>query len=251
MRNTCDQGIGRRRADHLRRHVEHRVAPVLAREAHDHLPGLHHLAGLGTHLGDHALGVGLELGEADLVLGEAELGLGRLDLRASGLAHLARALVDGARGEAAFLELALALILVLGLRRLTLGRGEVGLGGAERVDLVLGVEPADQLAGRDPVTDGDAALDHATGQAEGEPRLVLGLDPAGEDDRHAGGPLLHGHGAYGADLGRPLLLRRLAGGEQQGDRQGRPDHVAHGCGLLNSEQCRWTPSINIPFAHGD
>ena len=223
-------GVGGSIADHLRGHVEHRIAPVLPRQAHDHLAGLHHLAGLGAHLGHHALGIGVELGEADLILGEAELGLGRLDLRARGLAHLARALVDGARGEAAFLELALALVLVLGLGRLTLGRGEVGLGGAERVDLVLRVEAADQLAGRDPVADGDAALDHAAGQAEGEPRLVLGLDPAGEHDRHAGGPLLHGHGAHGADLGRPLLLCRLAGREQQGDRQGRPDHVAQGAG---------------------
>ena len=82
---------------------------------------------------------------------EPELRLRRLDLGAGGLPHLARPLVDGARGEAALLELALALVLVLGLGRLALGGGEVGLGGAQRVELVLRVEAADQLPGLDPV----------------------------------------------------------------------------------------------------
>ena len=110
-----DLGVGRRGAEHLRRHVEHRVAAVLAGEPHDHLAGLHHLAGLGTGLGDHALGVGVQLGEADLVAGEPDLRLGRLDLGAGGLPPLPGALVDRAGGEAALLELALALELVLGL----------------------------------------------------------------------------------------------------------------------------------------
>ena len=38
----------------LRRHVEHGVAPVLARDLHDHAAGLHHLAGLGAHRGHGA-----------------------------------------------------------------------------------------------------------------------------------------------------------------------------------------------------
>ena len=57
------------------------VAPVLAREPHDHLPRLDDLAGLGPDLGDHALGVGVQLGEAHLVLGEPDLRLRGLDLK--------------------------------------------------------------------------------------------------------------------------------------------------------------------------
>ena len=193
-------------ADHLGRHVEHGVAPVLAGETHDHLAGLHDLAGLGPDLGHHALGIGVQLGEAHLVLGEAKLRLDRRDLGACRLARLPGPFVDRTRREAALLELALALILVLGLARLPLGRGQVGFRRTERVLLVLRIEPADQLSGLDPVADIDAALDHAPAQAEGEPRLVLGLDPAGEHHRHACGALLDGHGADGADLGLCFLL---------------------------------------------
>ena len=119
-----DLGLGRHGAEQLRRHVEDRVAAVPTRQPHDHLAGLHHLAGLGTGFGDHALGVGVELGEADLVSCEPDLSLGRLDLGAGGLPPLPGTLIDGAGREAALLELALALELVLGLGRLTLrGRG--------------------------------------------------------------------------------------------------------------------------------
>ena len=51
---TVISGSAGRALDHLRRHVEHRVAPVLARELHDHPAGLHHLAGLGADRGDDA-----------------------------------------------------------------------------------------------------------------------------------------------------------------------------------------------------
>ena len=151
-----------------------------------------------------------------------DLSLGRLDLRAGGLPPLPGALVDGAGGEAALLELALALKLVLGLGGLTLGGHEIGFGRLERVLLVLRIETGDQLPGLHPVADIDVALEHAAGEAEGEPRLVLGGDPAGEHHRHAGRPLLDRDRAHGPDLGRPLLGLLAAGGERQQQRQDRP-----------------------------
>ena len=88
VRKTSIIGIGRRGADHLRRHVEHRVTPALARQPDDHLAGLHDLARLGPDRGHHALGIRVQLGEADLVLGEPQLRLRRLDLRAGRLPRL-------------------------------------------------------------------------------------------------------------------------------------------------------------------
>ena len=50
--------VWRERADHLAGARRTRVAPVLAREPHDHLAGRDHLAGLGAHRSDDALGIG-------------------------------------------------------------------------------------------------------------------------------------------------------------------------------------------------
>ena len=61
-----------------------------------------------------------------------------------------------------------------------LRRREAGLGGAQRVLFVLGIEPGDNLAGRDHVADTGVPLDHASVETEGEVDLVLGADLAGE-----------------------------------------------------------------------
>ena len=180
-----DVRVGRGGADHLRRHVEDGVAPALAGQPDDHLAGLHHLARLRADRGHHPLGIRVQLGEADLVFREPELRLRRLDLRPHRLPRLPRPLVDRPRREAALLELALALILVLGLAGLALGGGEIGLRRAQRVELVLRIEPADQLAGLDCVARAHTPLDHPPGKPEGQPDLVLGLDPARQHDGDA------------------------------------------------------------------
>ena len=46
--DDLDLGIGGRQVLDLRRHVEDRIAAVLARDLHDHAAGLHDLAGLGA-----------------------------------------------------------------------------------------------------------------------------------------------------------------------------------------------------------
>src|SRR5262249_42596103 len=70
-----------RRAQDLRRHIEHGISPALPGEPDDHLACLNDLARLGPYDGYHTLGVSLELGEIDLIMGRLELSFGRLNLR--------------------------------------------------------------------------------------------------------------------------------------------------------------------------
>ena len=84
----------------LRRHVEDRVAPVLARDLHDHPAGLHDLAGLGADGGHGAGRIGVQLGVAQPVLGDVELRLRGVRPRLRGLERLARLVVAHPRGPA-------------------------------------------------------------------------------------------------------------------------------------------------------
>ena len=90
------------RADELGRHVEHGVAPALAGDLDDHLPGPDHLAGLGALVGHGALGVRVEVGVAQLFLRIAQLGLGRVDVRLGCLEPLLGLVEQNAGGEALF-----------------------------------------------------------------------------------------------------------------------------------------------------
>ena len=69
--DDLDLGIGGRHVLDLGRHVEDRVAPVLARDLHDHAAGLHDLAGLGAHRRHGAGRVREQLGVAQPALGDA------------------------------------------------------------------------------------------------------------------------------------------------------------------------------------
>ena len=66
------------------------------------------------------------------------------------------------------------------LGQLRLGRREIGLRRAQRVLLVLRVEPGDELAWLEHIADIDGPIDHASVEAKGEVGLVLGADLAGE-----------------------------------------------------------------------
>ena len=76
-----DDRIARRRADQLRRHVEHGVAAVLAGDTRDHLADLNDLAGARSDRGNDARRVGFQFGEADQILRGLELRFGGFDLR--------------------------------------------------------------------------------------------------------------------------------------------------------------------------
>ena len=83
--------------------------------------------------------------------------------------------------------------------------GEICLRRAQRVHLVLRLEPRDELPGFDPVSNVDRSFDHPAGNAKAERRLVLGLDAAGEARAAAGFALLDRDGANGARLRAPRL----------------------------------------------
>ena len=91
-----------------------------------------------------------------------------------------------------------------------LRRREGRLGGAQRVLFVLGVEPGDNLAGRDHVADAGVPLDHASVETEGEVDLVLGADLAGEGNGLAVRASLDGDGAHGPRVGRARDLLAAA-----------------------------------------
>jgi hypothetical protein len=88
------------RADHLRRHIEDRVAPLLARESEDHLPGLNNFARPRANRCDDARRIRFELGEADQVVGRFQLGFCRVDLGLCGLLRLLCLVVVRSRGPA-------------------------------------------------------------------------------------------------------------------------------------------------------
>ena len=131
--------------------VEHRVAPLFARKRRDHLSRLHDGSGARSDCGHDARRVRLELGEAHEIVRRLELRLRGVDLGLRGVHGLARLIVVGAGRPALPQQRVLAFESVgrLGQRRLR--RGQRGLGGAQRVLLVLRLEAGDDLPGLDPV----------------------------------------------------------------------------------------------------
>ena len=158
-------------ADDLRRHVEDRVAPVLARKLDDHLAGLHDLAGARAGRGHDARGVRLELGEAHQIVGGLQLRFGGVDLRLGGLPRLRRLIVVRARRPALLEKRVLALEVVARLRQLALGGGEIGLRRAQGVQLVLRLQAGHHLPGLHPVAELEVALEQPPRDAERQARL--------------------------------------------------------------------------------
>ncbi len=225
-----DLGVGRSAVHDLRRHVEDRVAAVLACHAVNHLAGLDDLAGLGAARGDRAGAVGMELGPAQPVLGDVELGLGGVDPRLDRLQRLARLVVADPGRPAVPQQGLLALVVVRGLDQLPLGGRELGARRAQGVLVVLGVEPGDDLTGIDLIADVHQPLDQPPADAEPEVDLVLRLDGAGQRDGLAAAQLLDRHDANRADLrGGRLLLGAACGEEQARQRaQGTGEGGRHG-----------------------
>ena len=219
-----DDRVARAGADELLGNVENGVELARPGDLHDHLPGLHHLARLGAGGGDDARAVGAQDRVAQPILGDAQLRLGLLDLglgRAQGLLGLVEL---GPRRPAVLQELLLPAEGEPGLGQRGLRRGEAGLGGAQRVLLVLRVEPRDYLAGGDHVADTGLAFDEASVDAEGEVDLVLGADLAGEGNRLAVGARFDRDGAHGPRIGRARDLP-VAARDGRGDHdQGRCEH---------------------------
>src|SRR5262249_59163974 len=141
-----DLRVARRRADQLCRHVEHRVAPILARKPDDHLSGLHDLACAGTSCCNYAWRIRLKLSEAHEIMRDLQLRLGGVDLRLSGLLRLLGLLMVCARGPTLLQQRVLALEVVARLGQLTLRGSQIGLRRAQAVELVLRFEARQDLS---------------------------------------------------------------------------------------------------------
>ena len=85
-----------------------------------------------------------------------------------GLLRLLGLVVVRARGPALLEQRVLALEMVARLRQLALGGGEIGLRGAQRVELVLRLQACDHLPGLDPVAELDGRSRAPAGDAERE-----------------------------------------------------------------------------------
>ena len=196
-----DRGILRAIADELLRDIENGVASALARELHDRLPGVNHLARLGADRGDSAGRIGEQHGVALLLARDPDLRLRGVDLGLNGQELLLGVVEIGPRRPAVLEERLLPLEGEPRLGQHRLERGEVGLSRAQRIVLDLGIEPADQLVRGEHVADMDRPLDHPAVDAKGETDLVLGANLAGERDHLAFHALLDGDGPN-----RPIRL---------------------------------------------
>ena len=187
-------------------HADHDLELVGARHAHHALALRHHLADLGLHGGDHAVGIRAQLGVGEVVLGRGELAPGLLDARlgrgGERLALLHR--LRREHGGAAQVEI--ALMVGLGARVVGFGRGESGAGVVDGQAIVGGIELGDQVAGLDDGADIDGADDDLAGDAEAEIGLDSRHDGAGQDQRlaatlvgdfHHPGRTDHGFGGRG------------------------------------------------------
>ena len=194
-------------------------------ERRDRLADRHHLTGFGRGGDDHPVGVGLQLGIADLMPGEVEGAVGAVE---PGLRLVAGELLPveiGGGGVALRLERVVALKVGFGLREVRGRSGEFGLGALELEVEVLRIQPGNDVAGLHPVADADEAGHHLAGDAEGEVRFGLRRDDADEiaADRIVGID-------HARDLDRPGRLLQGGGlgsapGEDEGGDNGE-DGVA-------------------------
>ena len=116
-----------------------------------------------------------------------------------------------------------------------LRRREAGLRRAQRVLLVLGVEPGDELARLERVAHVDGPLEDAPVEAEGEAGLVPGADLAGQRGGLALRAALDGDRPDGPGLRRRRRRLVAAGDRRRGDQGGCCDprrELGHGLRFL-------------------
>jgi hypothetical protein len=200
--------------------VEHRVALAVARQHEDRLRLRHHLAGLGHLRDDDAVGLGLELGVAELVVGLGELALGLCQLRLCRAGGRVGLVVLATGGIAGRQQILLAFEGAGRLPQGRLGRLHAGLGGLQLGLLLVGIEPGQHLVGGDVVAD------------IGQPRGDLAADPERHLALHLGGDRA-GQGDLGREvcnLGRDdvdALKRRWRAFLSAAGQQGQHQQAAH------------------------
>ena len=229
MSVTIDGCVRRRGAQHLGRHVEHRVAAVLARDLKNRLSGLHDFARLGVPGGDRAGHGRLQFGKADPVLGLVKLGAGVVDPGLRGLAPLPRLIVIDPGREPAFHQMGLTIEVVARLQQLTFGGGQRGCRRAQRVQFVHRIERRQHLVGFDPVADVGEPLQDSSADAKRERHFVLRENLSGQSDRFADvafGRRDRAHGTRRSRFGDLLFPARAEHQSDRGKKRQSPRETA-------------------------
>ena len=217
LRPQLHRGLGLARlAEPGLRQRHHRFLLAPVGEPRHRLADGDDLAGLGQGRGDHAVGVGLEVGIAELHCGaRSSARLARCEPPFGLVIRRLLAVEVGDRREALALERGVALQVGGRLGEIGGGGGELGLGAFDLQREVLRIEPGHDVAGAHPVADIDDAGDDLAGDAEAEIGLVARPHHADEFargvvalERHA----LHLHRALGPRRRRGI---GLAAGEQE------------------------------------
>ena len=203
-------------------------------ELHHRLPDGDDLAGLDARCGDHAVNVRLELGILELIAGELERAARTRD---AALRFVVRGLleIELREGcETAILQGGVAVEVGRGLRQARRGGGKFGLGALHLQAEVLRIEPGDDVAGTDAVTNIDQASHHLAADAEREIGFVAGAHDA---DEFAGGRAIAERDAL--HLHRPLELGDrgglgLAAGQEkrEAERERAGEDVSRKRGLM-------------------
>ena len=175
-------GIARPGSNELLGHVEHSIASALTRQLHNHLPAPDHFARVGADRGDHARGIGEQGRVAQLILRDAHLGMRGVDLGLGCQQGLLGIIEFGTGSPAPLQKLLLSPKGEARLGQHRLSRHEVGLCRVQCVQFVLGVELGDKLTGLEDIAQIHGPLDHASVEAKGEARLVLGANLARQRD---------------------------------------------------------------------
>src|SRR5204862_23964 len=130
------------------------------------------LTWFGERGGDHAVGIGLEIGVGELVARKIKRAPRALKATLCFIARCLLAVKVGDRGPAVGLELRIALEVGSRLRDIRGRRGELRLGALQLQPEILGIKPRHDVAHCDAVADIDAARDDLAGDAEAEIGLV-------------------------------------------------------------------------------
>ena len=132
----------------------------MPRELHNHLPGTDDLARFGADRSNRTRGIGGQVRVAQLILRDAQMRLSGVDLSLSCHQCLLGLVESGMGCPAIHQQLLLPPEGEARLGQHRISRREIGLRRAQRVLLVLGVEPGDDLACLDHIADVDGPLDH-------------------------------------------------------------------------------------------
>src|SRR5262245_60737332 len=136
------------------------------------LTDCNHLTWLGERGGDHAVGVGLEIGIGELIARQIECAPRAVEAALCFIACRLLAVKVGDRRPAVSPNLRIALEISCRLREIRSRRGEFSIRALQLQPQILGIEACYDIADRDAIADIDNARDDLAGDTEAEIGLV-------------------------------------------------------------------------------